>query len=71
MKKILKINDVANHKNAVLSSKYGVVADDTMLHRAYYDTLFTGSVFFWLLHDARLSVLEIDSLVSNIDGYNG
>lgn len=40
-KKILKVNDTENHKNSVLSKKYGVEADDSMLHRAYYDTFFT------------------------------
>jgi len=66
-KKILKVNDVKNHKNSILAGKYWVEANNSMLHRAYYDTFFTWSVFFWLLHDAKNVFNELDSIVTNIN----
>jgi len=61
-KKILKVNDVENHKNSVLSWKYWLEANENMLHRAYYDTFFTWSVFFWLLQELRSLIKELDTI---------
>lgn len=69
-KKILKVNDVKNHKNSILAWKYWVQADDSMLHRAYYDTFFTGSVFFGLLNDTINAFDEISSISKNFNVEN-
>lgn len=61
-KKILKINSEPNHKNGSLATRYGLVPNEETLHRAYYDTFFTGSVFFGLIEDARKYYQEISNL---------
>lgn len=62
-KKILKVNSEINLKNASLAARYGAIANENTLHRAYYDTFFSGIVFYGLLLDAReqyLNLLEIE-----------
>lgn len=61
-RKILTVNSEINHKNSSLSGRYNLVANEETLHRAYYDTFFTGSVFFGLLEDARRYYNNIDAL---------
>lgn len=45
---ILKLNPIKNHKNSELSELFWLTANEYMLHRAYYDVIFTARVFYWL-----------------------
>lgn len=47
----LKLNPTINYKNSTLADYYGYESNAQMLHRAFYDSVFTSWVFFWLLND--------------------
>lgn len=63
-KSILIVNSEPNLKNATLARKFGVVADENTLHRAYYDAFFTGVTFYGLLEKARQEYVEVANMLT-------
>lgn len=55
-KQVLKLNVTENHKNNSLSTLFGLLPNEDMLHRAFYDVIFTTRIFYWLYETVNNSL---------------
>lgn len=61
-KNILKVNPANNHKNGIIASLYGLKPNEFMLHRAYYDVIFTTRILYGLIETGTSNLKQLQNI---------